>query len=226
MNKPAGTMTKKQVEIARKLAGTMDRNDIAKKLDVSLANLKRSCKFSFAFHTVHKSNPERTQKIIEYYEKHGGNKTKEKFKNISIRSVVEHYKRKKPRCIRWTDEQMVKAVQMRGFVSEENQAKIFNRPRANAGSIKSLWNKRFGFSSLQVHGLCASQAKHIIRDSAKTVNTGFIKIVLWVDLEKNLDQTCPQFIKDAISSLARFQRWIFRSQDPKKIIIRMIDGIS
>lgn len=40
----------------------------------------------------------------------------------------------------------------------------------------------------------------------------------FVDLEKNIKPDCPIFVKDAIMSLASFQRWLFENEHPRKYL--------
>ena len=132
--RPLGTMTEDQIEIAKSLAGTLDRRDIAEKLGVSLSNLKRSCRdIKFNYHNKYKANPGKVKELCEFYEKNGRVKTQEKYPDWSVRSVVERYKLFTPRQRRWENSEIIEAIKMGGLVSFENQAKYFNRPNDNAG---------------------------------------------------------------------------------------------
>lgn len=50
----------------------------------------------------------------------------------------------------------------------------------------------------------------------------FRRIILWVDMEKCLKAGTPEFIKEAVKTMADFQRWIWRSKNPKPLILKMI----
>lgn len=233
--KPLGTMTKAQIKIVRSLADKKKLDDIAKELVVSRSNLIRSVKpfnISFTYHNKHKNNPEMVKKIFCYYEKHGKVKTQEKFPDIKVRSVIERYKLFSPRQIRWTDKEYIEAVKMAGLVSFKSQWIYFKRPLAYEGSIKSFWMKKFGFGSGKVNGLATHRGKNFVSDKCKPIKTmsGYTRnkkefsksVYLWVDIEKHLNPSTNKDFKKAIKSLAKFQRWLWQSENPKPKILKMI----
>lgn len=242
-------MTQAQISQARKLIGKMDRRDIAAKIGVSLSNLRRSIRgVSLNFHNRYKANPNLVKKVCAYYEKHGKLKTQEKFPEISVRSIVEHYKNFKPRQVKLTEEQFIELAKMGGLISLKGQAKYLNRPRANEGSIKSFMYKRFGHGLVNLNGLHFNKAKYFCpidwasRAHGRAVPVGlhcphvvskywWIKkskghgptnIYLWVDIEKNLREELPQFMRDAANACARYQRWIWQTDNPRPKILKMI----
>lgn len=233
-------MTSVQIKKATELAGTMDRNDIAKKLGVSLSNLKRSCPgVRFTYFNQHANNPNRTRDICLYYAKHGRPATEKKFPGVKVRSVVEKYfKGQLSRQRPWTDSQMAELVRMGGLVSKEAQAKYFKRPRANAGSIESAWIKKIGTKMSRIHYMPDYHAKYFVTDQCPRLQFKFwsrrlktkksnkrvekINAVLWCDFAKHLRPDCPEFIRDAAGALAEFQKWIFKSKNPKRVILKMV----
>jgi hypothetical protein len=48
------------------------------------------------------------------------------------------------------------------------------------------------------------------------------KIYLWIDLEKNLKDTIPSFVKEAVRTQAIFQKWIWQDNNPREKILDMI----
>lgn len=231
-------MTKAQIREAKALANTMPREDIAKTIGVSVVNLKRSMpgqKFWFK-NGKYKNNPELVKKVLNYYFKHGKPKTVERFPEINVKAVVdrpEYYGiRRIYRQIRWTDAQLIDAAKMAGLVSLKGQAKFFNRPRAFEGSIQSLWNKRFGYRGGSLNGMVHWYAKELVNSNARYLrpvgtsregkHVEFRRLILWVDMEKNLKPDAPQFMQDAIKSMADFQRWLWKSDNPKPLIMKMI----
>lgn len=183
---------------------------------------------------AHSYKPEVVRRVCAYYERHGKPKTQERFPEVNVRSIIErNYGLFKPRQVRWTNEQIIEAAKMAGLVSYRAQAKYFNRPRAFEGSVKSLWVKRFGMGEASVNGLVKSYAKTLIRGGhSKYIRpignsrfgepTEFRSIILWVDLEKILKAEVPEFIVSAIHTMANFQRWLWRSKNPKPLILKMI----
>lgn len=234
LHKPKGTMTESQKQLAMSLRGEYKREEIAKRVGVSLSNLKRSMPdVSFAWKNGSRKyniNPKLIKEVCEYYEMHGKVKTQKKFPNVKLRSIVERYKYYSPRQIRWTDEQIKKAAQMAGIVSPEAQARHFNRPRANKGSIVSLWMKKFGSGGGNVNGLSWHTAKHFIKPNCPVVKTQFWKqrnashklsylrkehsrkIVLWVDFVNYQKPSNPDWIKEAAKTMAKFQIWLHETK--------------
>lgn len=240
-HKPKGTMTKAQIKKAKSMAGNVPRNEIAETLGVSLANLKRSCPdVKFATTWVHKMNPERTREVILYYFKYGKLATVKKYPEVNVKAIVdrpEYYGIKRQyRKTRWTESELLESVKMAGLVSLPAQAKHFNRPGANAGSIKALWVKRHKSAWAQVNGMVHSKARRLIKFHGTTYK--YIKVVgtnrdgdigrfgrrimLWVDLEKSLKPELPDFIREGVKAMADFQRWLWSSEDPSPLIRKMI----
>lgn len=216
------------------LIGKMSREDIAEQMGVSLASLKRAFPgVRLAYFNRYVINPQLVRQVCVYYERHGKRATQERFPEVRVRSVVERYKQFRPRQVRWTDEQIIEAARMAGLVSYRAQAKYFNRPRANEGSIQALWQKRFGFGDGCINGLVKWHAKPLIRGGhskyIRPVGRGrdgqpihFRSLILWVDLERILKPNVPAFIVQAIRTMADFQRWLWRSDNPRPLILRMI----
>jgi hypothetical protein len=237
--RPQGTMTTSQKAKALKLVGDFSIEEIAEKIGVSVPNLKRSMPgTSFCFHSgKYKNRPELVKKIISYYKTHTLDETKKKFDKggVSAKSITdrpEYYGLNKTgKQIRWTDKQIIEAVKMQGLVSPKAQAKYFNRPGAFEGSIKSLLTKRFDRST-GLNGLTRFNAKDVVFKKVEylkplgTSRSGkimeFKNLILWVDLEKNLKPGIPSAIKEGIECMADFQRWIWKSKNPKPLILKMI----
>lgn len=229
--KPKGTMTQDQINEAMSLRGTMPRDEICGKIGVSVANLKRSTPgVSWYYFNRYAANPDLVEEVCRYYEKHGKRKTQEKFPEIGVRCVVERYKNYSPRQSRWTDEQMIELAKMAGLVSMENQAKYFNRPRANRGSITSAWMKNFKCKQAYMHGLPAYKAKLFVKKSCPSIQVDFnpdryggtsARVFLWSDAIKHLRKDCPDFVKEGFEAMANFQYKLFGSY-PKREINKMI----
>lgn len=234
---PRGTMTEAQKARALRMIGKISREEIAQKIGVSVANLKRSMRGqSFWFYNGKwKNNPEFVAKVLNHYWKHGMPATKKKFNGISVKSIVdrpEYYgHRRVYRQRRWTETQKIELVRMSGLVSHGSQARYFDRPKAAGGSIKSAWVKVFGVAPGRINGMSFDIAKHIAKRSTPYVRpNGWSSgvdshqwTVLWVDLEDNLMEGVPEYIKEAVKTMADFQRWIWGCKNPKAKIMKMID---
>lgn len=237
---PPGTMTREQIRVAKDLAGKVPREQIAFALGVSLSNLKRSCKdTSFLYYYIHKNNPELVKEICEYYGRYGKVKTQAKYPNIKLRSIIERYKGFSPRQTRWTEKQMHELVKMGGLVSKVAQAKYFNRPGANAGSIQAAWIKKIGTKMSTIHYLPEYRARYFVKPTCPSLQLYFwsrrtktkskkgprqegVKAYLWCDIQNHFKDDCPEFFKNAVLALVAFQEWIFNSKNPKNNILKMI----
>lgn len=217
------------------LIGKMSREDIAQTIGVSMPSLKRAFRGTrLAFHNYCVRQPDLVRAVNRHYEKHGNAKTAEAFglKPKQVEHIVYRYKMHQPRQIRWTDKQITEAVKMAGLVSAKAQAKFFNRPNANEGAIKSLWMKRFGFGVGALNGMVHWCAKDLVTTKARyirpmgTARDGklvkFRRLILWVDMEECLKKEMPPFIREAIHTMADFQRWLWKSENPKPLILKMI----
>lgn len=231
-------MTPAQIRKAKSLVGKISRDDICRQLGVSTSNLKRSCPgISFYFFNRYAAQPELVEKVCKYYERHGKKKTTEKFPDICIRSVVERYKNYAPRQTRWTPRQIRQAAQMAGLVSIEDQAKFFNRPGANRGSIVSLWMKKFKLGGGNVNGLSWNIARNFVRPQCPKIKTSFWRrrewtkesnrarfVVTWKDFEKYQKHDNPAWVKEAASALARFQIWLHGTKQIRARVQKIVDS--
>jgi hypothetical protein len=232
---PKSNMTADQIAAAKEMIGKIPREEIAERIGVSEASLKRAfrgVRLGYRQHLL--ARPELVQQVCAYYEEHGGPRTQKAFPGVNVRSITERYKLFKPRTIRWTDEQLIELAKMGGIISISAQAKFFNRPNAYAGSIKSVWSKKFGMSSAAIHGMSHCQARHLVSKNCPYLYSNFWiskrsnrrkcsrKLYLWVDMEKNLIGDLPSFIRDGIVTMSNFQRWLFKSKDPKSEILKML----
>lgn len=228
-------MTQTQIAQAKMLIGKMSREDVARQVGTSVVSLKRAFRGTrLAFHNYCSRQPELVRAVNRFYQEHGNARTAEQFglKPKQIEHIVYRYKMHNPRQIRWTNEQIHEAAKMAGLVSMKAQARYFNRPNANAGAIKSLWTKRFGMGACSVNGMVHDTAKHLVNikarylrpigDSRKNKPVLFRCVILWVDMEKCLKPEVPEFIRSAIHTMADFQRWLWKSDNPKPLILRMI----
>lgn len=212
-------MSRAQIAEARKIIGKMPREEVASLLGVSLSNLKRAFRGTrLAFHNKYIANPALVKQVCRYYEKHGRRATEKAFPNVRVRSIVERYKIYRPRQLRWTGEQIVEAARMAGIVPLDKQARIFNRPRAHAGAMKSLWNKRFKLAPREIHGMANNNAKWLVTDDCPRIKLRHARISLWCDMEKHLRPGVPKYMRDAIKAMAKFQRWLYRGNAPRREI--------
>lgn len=214
----------------------MSREDIAMTLGVSIPSLKRAFRGTrLAFHNYCQANPGLVKAVCNHYENHTQDETAEAFglRPKQVDHIVNRYKKfRKQKQIRWTDQQIAEAAKMSGLVSHSAQARYFNRPNAFNGSIKALWTKRFGFMGGSINGMACFHAQHLVDTSAQFLKPKgndrrgdpvlFRWIILWVDMENSLKPDVPDFIRESIQTMANFQRWLWKTNNPKPRILRMI----
>lgn len=218
--RPHHSLTKEQIAQFHNLVGKMDLRDMAEKMGVSRTSLRRyavQARISCNFHNKYVKNPEKVQEIIEFYLEHGKNATKEKYPGIKLRSIVERYAKEK-RQVRWEEWEIIQLARFAGIISHKNQAKYFNRPNAHAGSIKSVWYKKFKASSSNINGVHFYMVKHLLRKEPARIETQYMggnstgihrrKLILWVELAKCLNKDAPEEIVSAIKTMAKFQKWL------------------
>lgn len=237
--RPKSSLTQEQIQQVRAWIGKIPVTEMAERLGTSVSNIKRAFRGeSIWYHNgKYKNRPELVAAVLHYYAKNGKLKTIERFPDVSVKSIVdrpEFYGFEKPRRqVRWTDEQLAEAARMAGLISFKAQAGYFRRPSANEGSIRSLWSKRFKQGWAQLNGMAWIHAHHLVdgraryirpqgtgRNWAKTMAAA--RIILWVDMEKALKPELPPFIREAVKTMADFQRWLWRSDNPRPLILKMI----
>lgn len=217
------------------MIGKMDRREIADRLGVSLSSLKRAFRSQrLAFHNYCAINPWLVKSVCKFYETHSKQETAKHFglKEKQVDHMVYRYRLNRPKQIRWTNEQIIEAAKMAGLISPRAQAKYFNRPNAFSGSIKSLWNKRFNMGQGCINGMTHWTAKEMVNHKARYLlpkgegragrTCEFRRLILWVDMEKVLKPGTPDFVKSAVMTMANFQRWLWRSDNPRPLILKMI----
>lgn len=232
--RPASHLTERQVKVVLKYAGRIPQKELAIKIKSSRSNLIRwASRHAISLDSL-SYKPEVVRAVCGFYEMHGRRATERAFPKVSVRSIIEHkgLGMFKPRQTRWDDKSLLEAARMAGLVSPEAQAKYFNRPGAHRGSIKSLWTKRFGFGACKINGMAHWHAKHLVTVKARYLRpygegrdgkpVQFRRLILWVNMEKCLKPDVPEFIRDAVKTMAQFQRWLHATPDPATKIKRMI----
>src|SRR5690606_27982022 len=148
------------------------------------------------YHNKYAINPKLVKDVCKYYEMHGKSKTQKCYPEVNVRSIVERYKLFKPRQVKWKEQEIIQLARFAGVISMQAQAKYFNRPRANAGSIKSVWVKKFRNCGGRIHGMAWYQARHITtpecpvlltpfwvqRKPGSVKGTAIRKLCLWTDM--------------------------------------------
>lgn len=226
------TMTPLQIAKAEKMIGKYTRHQICERLGVSLSSLKRAFRGTRMPCVREHINKIMASNVSAYYQIHGLKKTEEKFPELRIRSIIERYKLHSPRQAKWKNDELVEVVRMSHFASHSSQAKYLNRPGAKAGSILSVHSKRLfkGIEKGNIHGLYEHKARFFVTKSCpKIIVNGLVRtsgnnryLYLWSDMEKNIRIDCPAAIKDAISAGATFQRWLYKTENPRKEILKII----
>ena len=92
--KPKHTLTNEQQVFVLNNYKKLKRQKISDELKTSRASVSRvMCDFKlYHRHNKWENQPEIVKEVLDYYKKHGVKKTNEKFKDISVRSIIERYK--------------------------------------------------------------------------------------------------------------------------------------
>lgn len=238
-SKPRHNLTASQQRFVLKNRGKLSKEEMAQELGASRSSIMRfgrALGLSLSAKYPYKANPKLVQAVCDYYSKYGRRETEKRFPRIKIRSVVERYEHEK-RQIRWTNTQLIELAQMAGVVSMKAQAKYFNRPRANQGSIISVWMKTIKNGGGSVNGLSWNMAKHFVRADCPKFQTNFWTtakktkggtnhhsrvLVTWVDLNKNLKPDTPKWFRDCADSMSNFQIWLQGTERPRQKLIKLM----
>ena len=145
-----------------------------------------------------------------------------------INLVGNKYKRK---IHSWTTREMLELMKMKDIISYKGQIKFF-KDRLGIESINTRGglnitslNLKKGLNGVNI-GYYNKKWTPFIKDEAPSITNNLSskhgKFVLWVDIEKNLVDDCPQEIVDSVKSLAKFQRSLFGVKDVRGKVLRMI----
>ena len=216
----------KQKETIMELCGKKDINEIAKEVGISRSGVKRVGNYLGLKFGITKYSNELKEKVTRFYEIHGKPKTKKEFPDVKVKSIIERYgKGRHKRCRPWKDSELIELVKMAGIVSFKEQWKVFNRPRAFAGSIRSAWVKKFKVAPRYINGLYRNKALYIANENCPFIETGHYnnsKLYLWVDLENNLKEGVSMDFKKAIEAMANFQRWLWGKDNVREEVLKMV----
>lgn len=239
-HKRPGTLTPAQEQVVRSLAKTVPQAVIARRIKTDKRNLSVWAKKNNVDIKHNWFYEEQVvKKVCAMYNERGLKETQEAFPDVKVYCIVHkkfsrHRKYLRPRQSRWTDEQLIELAKMGGLISYKDQARFFDRPRAGVQSINEAWRKRFSTSSFNVNGLTTQEVSRVVRVkntvvpievsylNKKTDTYQMRKLYLWADLEHNLRDDVPEFIKSAISTLADYQRWLFQTNDVRQAVLNMI----
>lgn len=227
--RPPHSLSPEQQCLARQLAGTMTRKEIAKKLGTSTASVYRYARDAGFSLKYNRYSPELVEAVIACYEEQGREGVLEQFPDVRYRYIIER-RAHRPRQEKWKPEHLLTAAKMAGLVPLEIQAAVFNRPRAHAGSIRAFWVKRMGQTGSQLHGLWYHQAAALLRPGFPFIETRYAfsrrgvrrRLALWCEMPPWVHDDAPPFIHDAIGALADFQRWLYQTDDPRVEIEKIL----
>lgn len=154
------------------------------------------------------------EEVCEYYAKHGKIKTRDKFPEVNVRTVVERYKHDigvAPRQVRWKDEEIVKVVLLARTNTKEEIAKEMNRPNAHTGSIKSIFSKRLNLSATKIAGLPYAKVVKNYKICEKDIPWHRLesrRICYWSDILTYLRPNVSSEIRRAIETCVMFEKWL------------------
>lgn len=179
------------------------------------------------------------EEIIKYYQTHSNKEVCKKF-NLTqnqFKSVMHRYYkdkrfvglRKDTRIkTKWSNEDIIKLIQMAGVLPRNEIAKRLNRTKTNNFHAVKDKIAQIGFKSKHINGMPITWLSLLgKKENLKIITTKAgpnskknhfnFKIIPWVELEKKFNSN-DDVISIIIKSLAKFQRFIFQTSDDNKII--------
>jgi len=222
-------------ELEKKLLrhmGKLNRKQLSERFKISIPTLTRWSRYRGYTLAQQRYSKKLIKEVISYYIKHGKIKTQKRYPEVKLRSIIEkHNKGVCPRQKRWTDSQIFEAVRMAGIVTLKKQAEYFNRPHAHAGSITSLWNKRFNAKGSYINGLPKAAIRGCVTWDMPYYKVKFGKgvkhsgycMAFWKDIEKHLKPSVSDVIRRGVSAMARFSEYLHGKENTVKNIIELIE---
>ena len=222
---PPSNLTAAQGEQLPLWRKRLTRSAMAERLGVSRATVNRYFREQGIGSNALRYPREVVETVLAVYVQHGRIRTQELFPEVQVRSIVERYNPPNNvlRQVPWKEHEIIEAARMAGLVSANAQARYFNRPNAFDGSILALWNKVFQCAPSHVNGLGVHLAFRLVRPGSPCLmveqkqSGGVALKVLWLQMVGQLRPDCPDWIKQAIQTLAHFQAWLHNTSDPTVI---------
>lgn len=230
LKRPRSGVSPEQGAQLRALVGHVSYPEIQRRLGLSKGTITRWCWENGIRHKFWNAYPDAVvEAVIAVYEAapagQGKQRVQAQFPQVKCRSVIEHHTahRRSPRQTSWTGAEQIEAAKMAGLVSHTAQARYFGRPNAFAGSIKSLWMKRFQCAPGAINGLWTPLAWELATAGCPAVLVQMRErsmpraTCLWLDLAQHLRPDLPEWIPDAVHALAQFQAWLHGTDDPAQV---------
>lgn len=180
--------------------------------------------------------------LVETYFTQGFRAASEKYPGIMVYSSVSRYtSRRKERV--WSEEEKIEMARMAGFISFDDQVAFLKRPKRAANSLltHSFWQKRCGIGSHSIHGLIGALKQYLCRHNApvialpcqaperrwrgveaRVVPPRKRRMVIWADAERHLRPDVPPWVREVARAGARFQRWLYQTDNPRGAILMMM----
>jgi hypothetical protein len=216
--RPRSRVTPAQADALRPLLNTMPVLQICAQVGISKAAYQRWRMEAGISLRNDAYRPDVVEAVLRTYEQappgQGKAAVREAFPDVRVRSIVEGSRAFAPRQIRWTDEQIREAAKMAGLVSHSAQARYFGRPHTGAGSVKSLWVKRFGYGPSEVNSFGIDRAWQLVQYGCPAVLVQRLKggmpiaKVLWLDMIQWLKPEVADEVRECVQALARWQAWL------------------
>lgn len=210
------------------MAGTATSYEIAKTIGASRTSIIRfACQEKVSFKRKKYSDELRKQ-VIAYYEEHGMKKTESEFPEVNVKGLLSTSTYKLRHTI-WRRGAVIEAAKMAGILSLRDQAKLIGNPNTKARGVRAMW-QRMGMQGSHLHGLHPYGALLLLKSSVpKTIvqysgserrehNT----IILWCDMQGHFRESVPEYLRDGIRTLAKFQAWLYGTDDPGGAIRQML----
>lgn len=213
----------------RQMAKVCTRSEMMVATGLSYITVYRVLRQEGLTRQVHRYPPKEVEAVRDHYAKHGIRGLQDAFPGVCCETVRN--KTKLPsRQLRWSSRQLHVAAQMSGLVPMAVQAAVLQPGKKDSGAVRSMWRRKLGNTGTELHGMRLKWAYRICRRTVPSIEVFFAargapvtqRRALWCDMAEHLQPGLPDFLRDAVLALADFQRWLFASEDPRAIVLQIV----
>lgn len=223
LKKPQHNLTNEQQTFVLNNYKKMKRHELAEGCGASRANVNRFMR-EYGLKRKHNKweNDKKTVKaVLKCYYDHGRQEAIKRFKNVSVRSIVERYRLDDcgnveyapdvslgVHCKQWTDREALFVLRYKDILIQKDISEFLDRNNAVRNYLKR--NYKGNGKKLSTFGLPHRLIKHHVSSDApiykKPVNNG-LRMVSWVDIAEFYTHDDVNIYKLA-KSMARFVYWL------------------
>lgn len=236
-NMPAYLTPEQKAHVLR-LSGTHTIKQISDEVGISISKITRFRKLNNLARRHRRYTQETINDVLRYYEQHGRVATQKHFPDVNVPCITDVYEHA-PRVEPWKQEDLFMVVRMAGLAPPSVLAGLIHRRGMHAGTIESVLFRKMGITRVAtLHGLGRHCAKWLAYENCPFVvrplwrrrtttkqKNPLRRTYLWCDLVRHMRADIPDFVREGISAMADFQRWLFKNDNPRPVILKMMHDI-